>query len=124
MRGVIEKIWENQDRRGKPYLVLEIAGRRYSLWDEEVIGKLDEGLTVEYEWKQAGKYRNLTKIETRNPDGNYRRTEARARDMVRMSCLKSAAALLSNYDLEPEKKGEFALELAKRFEQYVSENDE
>ena len=48
MKGLIEQLWENHDRKGQRYLVLEIAGERYSLWDEALMDNLEEGLVVDY----------------------------------------------------------------------------
>ena len=124
MKGLIEKLWENQDRKGRRYLVLEIAGERYSLWDEDLMNGLDEGLVVEYEWKQSGKYKNLTEIEPERAYSASVRAEKRDKDMVRMSCLKSAAAVLASCELEPDKKGEHTLELAKSFERYITDGHE
>jgi hypothetical protein len=119
MRGTIEKLWEREDRNGRRYFLLEIGGQRYSLWDEDLMDGLGEGIPVEYQWKQAGKYRNLTSVKR---DGRYRPLpgpERRDRDMVRMSCLKSAASLLSSSDLPPDEKGDVTLDLAKQFEKYI-----
>ena len=124
MKGLIENLWENQDRKGRRYLVVEIGGERYSLWDEERMNGLEEGLVVEYEWKQAGKYRNITSIEPEPAYSASARGRRRDRDMVRMSCLKSATALIASVELEPEKKGDTTLELAKKFERYITEQDQ
>ena len=123
MKGIIEKVWENQDRKGRSYLVVEIAGERYSLWNGDLMDRIEEGMIIEYEWKQSGKYKNLTSVE---PDPKYSgsaRAERRDQDMVRMSCLKSAASLLAGLELEPDKKGDFTLELAKQFEKYIAGRD-
>ncbi len=124
MKGVIEKVWDKLDRKGGRYLVLQIAGERYSLWDEQRMNGLEEGIVVEYEWKQAGRYKNISTIELDPDYSATHRAQKRDRDVVRMSCLKSAAALLSSADADPEKKGQLTLDLARQFERYVTERDE
>jgi hypothetical protein len=124
MKGVIEKLWEREDRTGRRYLLLEIGGQRYSLWDEDLMDGLGEGVPVDYQWKQAGKYKNLTSVKR---DGRYRSSagqERRDLDMVRMSCLKSAASLLVSSDLSPDEKGDVTLDLAKQFEKYILRDEQ
>ena len=124
MKGVIEKVWENQDRKGRSYLVVEIGGDRYSLWNGNLMDKIEEGMVVEYDWKQSGRYKNLTSIEPDDVFSASAKAHKRERDIVRMSCLKSASGLLSSADIDLEKKGDLTLELAKRFENYITEEDQ
>ena len=124
MKGVVEKLWDNQDKKGRRYLVLEIGGERYSLWDEDLMSGLEEGLVVEYEWKQSGKYKNLTAIELEPSYSASARANRKDRDMVRMSCLKSATTLFSSAEIEPGERGSITLELAKKFEKYINGSDE
>jgi hypothetical protein len=120
MRGLIDKVWENQDRKGRNYLVVEIAGDRYSLWNGDLMDQIEEGMVVEYEWKQSGKYKNITSLEADSAFSATARANKRDRDMVRMSCLKSAASLLAGSELEPDQRGDLTLQLAKQFEEYIS----
>ena len=120
MKGLVEKLWDNTDRKGRRYLVLEIGGERYSLWDEQQMDGLQDGLVVDYEWKQSGNFRNITEIEPEKQYSASARAKKRDRDIVRMSCLKSAASLLSASELEPNEKGNLTLELAHRFERYIT----
>ena len=122
MKGLIDKLLEREDRKGRRYLVLEIGGERYSLWDEDMMDGLGEGRMIEYEWKQSGKYKNLTNVKAVPGYISSRSSEERDMDMIRMSCLKSAASLLAPSDLPPEKKGGLTLELAKQFERYIKKN--
>ena len=123
MKGLIDQLWENHNRKGQRYLVLEITGERYSLWDEALMDNLDEGLVVEYEWKQSGKYKNITSIDPEPAYSASVRTERRDRDMVRMSCLKSAASLLAPSSIDSDQRGGLTLQLAREFEKYVTGDD-
>ena len=120
MKGLIEQLWENHNRKRQRYLVLEIAGERYSLWDEALMDNLEEGLVVEYEWKQSGKYRNITSIDPEPAYSASVRAGRKDRDMVRMSCLKSAASLLAPSNAETDQRGTLTLQLAKEFEKYIT----
>ena len=120
-QGTIEKIWENETRDGKPYWVLKIDGERYSAFDEDAIGVLHEGDHVGFQWKQAGKYRNLAAIKRcrANNAGSANGYDHQL-SIVRMSCLKSASELLASYQkVPPERRVDMALEWARRFEEYV-----
>ena len=120
MRGKIDKLWENGAKTGKKYVVLEVDGQRFSLWDESWLGKLSEGDAVEFEWKQAGDYRNITEIEVEQPRAPYD-PDMRDRQITRMSCLKSASTILESLDMEPDQKIDLTLETARKFEKYVKE---
>ena len=116
MKGKIEAIEIRDLEDGRSYASLVIDGEKYSLWDKDMMQRLREGDIVQYEWKQSGNFRNITSIEPEN-DRNY--LSEKDRTIVRMSCLKSASEILSTAQLEIEKKGDFALEMAKYFEKYV-----
>jgi hypothetical protein len=118
MLGRIGKLWQNE-ANGKPYLVLEIEGQHYSLWDESWLDKLQEGDTVKYDWKKAGKFRNITSIEQvgTHPQGSGEKDK----QIVRMSCLKSAASIFGNVDAEPRKKIDLTIASARRFEKYIND---
>lgn len=122
-KGRIEKIWENQTRKGKPYWVLSVAGERYSLFDEDAATRIREGDEIELEWRQSGQYRNVVSIlptKSNSDDGRSSRTYDRQDCITRMSCLRSASELLAYQQIPPERKLELALEYAKRFEDYVT----
>lgn len=126
MKGSIDKIWENQTKDNKTFYVLEIGGDKYSVWDPKLVEGLDEGNTIDYQWKQSGNFKKITslaKIEA-EPDLDNYPTDRKSREIVRMSCLRSATELLGPVELEPDDKIEKALDMAKVFERYVVENDE
>ena len=117
VRGRIEKIWKNESRDGKAYWVLSIDGERYSVWDEDLMQGLEEGLTVAFDAKQSGDFNNITDIEVARL-----RRRLSSQKKVRLSCLRSASIVLANANLEPEKKEKLALEIAQRFERYVTDD--
>lgn len=126
MKGVIDKIWENKTKEGKKYWVLNIDGEKYSVWDKKYMEGIQEGSAVEYEWAASGDFRKVTgikKIEI-DPDFNPGERNAKNHQIIRMSCLKSATALVSNIDGKPDEKGEITLGIARRFEKYVAEGDD
>jgi hypothetical protein len=51
MKGEIEKIWKNQTSDGRRYNVLQIGGERYSLWEEDYLDRLQEGQTLEFDFR-------------------------------------------------------------------------
>ncbi|MBW1731416.1 MAG: hypothetical protein JRJ75_11080 [Deltaproteobacteria bacterium] len=120
MQGRIGKIWENETREGKKYHVLEIGGEKYSVWDQRLLEGLGEGSLVEYEWKKSGDFRKITDLRpSATPDaGNYSH-ERKNREIIRMSCLKSASELLYGLFLDPDVKTRKAIDIAREFEKYV-----
>lgn len=117
MRGTIEKIWENESTKGKPYLTLLIDGEKYSLWDQKHFDQLQEGDEVEYKWRQSGDFRNITKIG-RVDDGELTSNQKR---MTRMGCLKYASSIVSLTEGDLKEKASYAIAMARDFEQYVLE---
>ena len=117
-KGRIENIWENEKRNGEPYWVVAINGERYSAFDEELIRNLRAGDDVEYDWKKAGKYKNLAALSRVESDGAPA-GKGNQVSGVRLSCLRSATELLAHCELDDDRRGDTALELARRFEGYV-----
>lgn len=123
MKGRIEGIEEKHTKNGRTYLLLSIDGQNYSLWDGKLFEGLREGDLVEYKWKQSGDYRNITEIEpAKEPSGNGQRI--REVQILKMSCLKSASAILANLGCEPEERVSLTIEAARRFEKYVTGDGE
>jgi len=117
MRGKIESLELRRLKDGREYLSLDIDGERYSLWDKDYFDKIRLGDFVEYEWKQSGRYKNITEIEPANMD--YQNRERRNEQIARMSCLKSASEILANAHMEPMEKANLALDIARMFEAYI-----
>jgi hypothetical protein len=90
---------------------------------------LEEGSAGEYESARSGKFKKITDIKKIELEPGMVPPEKKPRDrngleIVRMSCIRSAAALVADFGAQPEEKAEIALGLARRFEKYVTEKDE
>ena len=123
MLGRIEKLWENETDKGQPYQVLAIGDHRYSLWDKKQFGKFAEGDTVEFDWKKAGEYKNITTIEVvETPNNVSNGSTGKNERIVKMSSLKTAGMVLGPLDMEPKEKVLLTVDTARYFEKYI--NDE
>lgn len=120
MLGRIDQLWDNKTDKGQPYQVLAIGDDRYSFWDKKQFGKFRKGDTVEFNWKQAGEYKNITTIELSEADNNYNNSNGKDKRMAKMSCLKSASRILGPMDIEPNKKIRSTVSVAKYFERYIN----
>jgi len=114
MKGTIEKIWENQRKDGEKYWVLAIDGQRYSVWEESLLAGLNPGDAVDFSYTTSGRYKKITRMARAEE-----LQEKRSREIVRMSCIRSAAELVANSEDSPEKKAELVLKLARQFEQHI-----
>jgi hypothetical protein len=129
MKGIVDKIWKNKTDEGKPYFVLKIGGEKYSLWDNKYMEGLEEGAAVEYESAQSGKFKKITDMRKIDLEPGMNPPERKSRDkngqeIVRMSCIRSAAALVADFGAPSEEKADIALGLARRFEKYVIDPEE
>ena len=124
MRGTIDQVWENTSRKGRKYLTVEIGGERYSVWDEKYFDRLQPGATIAGEVRESGNYKHLSDIEPvhSHGDGGYR-PNGKDRQITRLSCLKSASEIAAPVAMDIDGKQELVVELAKRFERYVYEDD-
>ena len=121
MKGTIEKIWENKTKNGQKYQVVSIDGRKYSLWDAKASEGLAEGAAVEYKWRQSGNYRHITDIEPVPYEPNESNgLGLRDQRILKMSCLKSASAILASLDVPAEEKIDMTLSTARKFEKYIT----
>ena len=123
MLGKIEKVWENEAQNGQPYIVVSIEGQRYSLFDKDFLGKLQEGDVVEYDWKKAGKFRNIRNLERVEFQPQLSAIPDKDRQILRMSCVKSASTIFSDLQAEPQQKVDLTLSAARQFERYITEDD-
>ncbi len=128
MNGIIDKIWPNKLDDGTEYLVLSIGGEKYSVWDKKYMERLQEGSSVDYSWKQSGKFKKITDINVvepaPEPEPRIMGKDRERLEIVRMSCIKSASSLVSEFDAHPLEKGSITLGLARKFEKYVLEDGE
>jgi len=121
MLGRIDQLWDNKTDKGQPYQVLAIGDDRYSFWDKKQFGKFRKGDTVEFDWKKAGEYKNITAIELSEADNNdSNASNGKAERIVKMSCLKSAGMVLGPMGIEPKKKVLATVSVAKYFERYIN----
>jgi hypothetical protein len=119
VQGRVERIWENE-RNGKPYWVLRIDGERYTVWNPEQLQGVEEGSLVVYEYKQSGRYRNITGlIPVRPAESAQPYVSERDLRVIRLSCLRSATQMLYNIEMNWEEKIKSTLDLAREFERYV-----
>lgn len=128
MKGTVEELSREVSKRGDEYLRVQIDGEKYSIWDPQYIGSFDVGDSLEFEYKESGQWKNITSLavdEVENPNipptDTYRM--AHDRRIARMSCVKSAAYVLANLEMEAEPKGEQTLTLARVFERYIYDED-
>jgi len=123
MKGEVEKVWKNETADGRKYEVLQIDGERYSLWDEDYLDRVREGQSLEFNFKEAGDFKNITEIYDppneggKEPDyGNQK-----LKKTVRMSCLKSASRILAGTKVPYLNRADKAIEIAKKFEKYIDD---
>ncbi len=135
MKGEIEKIWKNATADGRKYNVLQIGGVRYSLWEGDYLDKLSEGQTLEFDFRESGDFRNISKIydpagakkPSENdalppePPANDNQQGQKARQIVRMSSLRSASQILNGSRIPAGERAEKTIEIAKKFEKYIGD---
>jgi len=125
MKGEVEKVWKNETEDGRKYEVFLINGERYSLWEEDYLDHIQPGQPLEFDFKESGEYKNITRIygnddiETKEPGYEDRK----AKRIVRMSCLRSASKVLSGSRIPCDNRAGKTIEIAKEFEKYVNEED-
>jgi hypothetical protein len=148
MKGEIEKIWKNQTADGRRYNVIQIGGERYSLWEGDYLDTLSEGQALEFDFRESGEYRNISKIYepksateeapiTEGPEAIGKPPEyvatgsggggnggngGRSRQIVRMSCLRSASQILGGSRIPAGERAEKTIEIAKKFEKYIDDD--
>ena len=82
-------------------------------------------MNVDYEWKQSGNFKHITKIQVEQNEDPEPEPPLlnKDRQIARMTSLKYAISSLADSDLEPKKKAEFTLDLAKKLEKYMVGNN-
>lgn len=123
MKGEVEKLWKNKTEDGRKYEVFQINGERYSLWEEDYLDRIQEGQALEFDYKESGDFKNITKIygpnfkDTKEKNCGCRKSE----QIVKMSCLRSASAILAGSEIPSSERAEKTIETARRFEKYLNE---
>jgi hypothetical protein len=133
MKGEIEKIWKNETSDGRRYDVLQIAGGRYSLWEEDYLDKLQEGQTLEFDFRNSGEFKNISKIyepaAANEQPGKESKEELtpeysivqKTRQIIRMSSLRSASRVLAGSKIPCSERADKTIEIAKKFEKYIDD---
>jgi hypothetical protein len=123
MLGKVDRVWQNEREDGSTYWAIRIDGVRYTTWDRKLAEGIQPGDPVEFAFTNAGKYRQLTALrrtsETAPGNADRAQTSVRRTCKVRLSCLRTAAALVADTNLQPEQRASLAIALADRFEQHV-----
>ena len=138
MKGEIEKIWKNQTSDGRRYNVLLIGGERYSLWEEDYLDKLQEGQTLEFDFRNSGDFKNISRIyepgASAQPESEPKEelppeykapwpNDQKNRQIIKMSCLRSASQILGGSRIPAGERAEKTIEIAKKFEKYIDSGD-
>ena len=125
MKGEIERIWKNETEDGRKYEVLQINGERYSLWDENYLDEIQEGQALEFEYKESGDFKNITKVYNPGDDGSKENAygDQRTRRIVKMSSLRSASRVLVGSKIPTQDRADKTIEIAKKFEKYINKED-
>jgi len=123
MKGEVEKVWRNEAQDGRRYEVLQISGQRYSLWEEDYLDRIQEGQSLEFDFRESGDFKNITRIYEKPESGSEEKRngyDGRNRKIVRMSCLRSASQILGGSRIPAGERAEKTIEIAKKFEKYVN----
>jgi len=123
MKGEVEKVWKNETADGRKYEVFQINGERYSVWEENYLDRIQEGQSLEFDFRESGDFKNITKIY-RNPEtGPEEPTyeDKKLKKTIRMSCLKSASRVLTGSKIPYQNRADKAIEIAKKFEKYIED---
>ncbi|MCK4386402.1 MAG: hypothetical protein KAW52_09080 [candidate division Zixibacteria bacterium] len=124
MKGEVEKVWKNETEDGRRYEVFQIGGERYSLWDEDYLDRIQEGQSLEFDFKESGDFKNITEIyePSKNEEKEPEYGNQRLKKTIRMSSLKSASRVLIGSKIPYQNRAEKAIEIAKKFEKYIDDD--
>jgi len=124
MKGEVEKIWKNETADGRKYEVFQIEGERYSLWDEDYLDRIQEGQSLEFDFKESGDFKNITEIyePSKNEEKEPGYGDQKLKKTIRMSSLKSASRVLTGSKIPYQNRAEKAIEIAKKFEKYIDDD--
>ncbi len=124
MKGEVEKVWKNETEDGRRYEVFQIGGERYSLWEEDYLDRIQEGQTLEFDFKESNDFKNITKIyelpENEPKEPGYE--DPKLKKTIRMSSLKSASRVLIGSRIPYQNRADRAIEIAKKFEKYIDDD--
>jgi hypothetical protein len=128
MKGTVEQISKETSKRGDEYLRVQIDGEVYSVWDQNYFDQFQEWDSIEFDYRESGQWKNITDLAVVGADsttapGREEYLRLRDKHIAKMSCVKSAAYVMANLEMDPAEKGEQTLSLARTFEKYVYEDD-
>ena len=123
MKGEVEKVWKNETEDGKRYEVFQINGERYSLWEEDYLDRIQEGQSLEFDFKESGDFKNITEIyePSKNEEKEPEYGNQRLKKTIKMSCLKSASRVLIGSKIPYQNRADRAIEIARKFEKYIDD---
>ena len=122
MKGEVEKVWKNETADGRKYEVFQINGERYSLWEEDYLDRIQEGQSLEFDFKESGDFKNITEIyepsKSEEKEPGYE--DQKLKKIIKMSCLRSASKVLTGSKIPYKNRADKAIEMAKKFEKYIN----
>jgi len=125
MKGEVEKVWKNETADGRRYEVFQINGERYSLWDENYLDQIQEGQTLDFDFKESGDFKNISSIydKSDHPQREPKNDNKRLKKITRMSSLRSASRILTGSKIPYQNRADKTIEIAKKFEKYIDEDE-
>lgn len=123
MKGEVEKVWKNKTEDGRKYEVFQIGGDRYSLWDENYLDRIQEGQSLEFDFRESGDFKNIIRIYE-NPENESKilqYDDQKVRRIIRMSSLRSASRILTGSKIPYENRADKTIEIARKFEKYIDD---
>ena len=124
MYGRLEKIWHNRRADGSEYWVLSIDNQRYTVSNRDLIRNIHDGDFVEFAFTSSGRYRTIITLKRNVMKGREERDQPcpeTHRD-TRLHCLRTAALLVQDSDVTPERKPKLAMDVARKLERYAGGN--
>jgi len=123
MKGEVEKVWKNETVDGRKYEVFQINGERYSLWEEDYLDKIQEGQSLEFDFKESGDFKNIIEIyePSKNEEKEPGYEDQKPKRIIRMSSLRSASRVLAGSKIPYQNRADRAIETAKKFEKYIDD---
>ena len=133
-KGKVSRIFQNETKGGKPYWVVAVQTdldkfERYSCWTYGLLEGIAEKDTITFKYEEKGQYKNITEISkaerTAAGIGEFLdyHSGSSIEQIRRMSALKSATSLMSDYRGEPDEKIKKTLDAARELEKYILGGD-
>ena len=119
MLGRVENIEESRSKEGSPYWIITISGRRYTVWDGDLIKGLQPGENIEFFFVNSGGFRKVVALHKASSQSNLNPWLEKGKQIARMSCLRTAAQIVEAKRLDPTKKATVILKIAGLLETYV-----